>query len=269
MESFRPRDCKNALQLLDDFIADELSVESNRALLMHFEACESCRREKEARELLRGEVQRRWQEQPVPRGMEDRLRQSLESRQSPRWHFAAGLAAAVILGAVALFLALPFGSNSSVAVDHYFHAIEDHLRCDKADESHALQTPISEEHRQQMELVLRDLPGDFHLHAAHLCKFEEVRFVHYRFKGSHGQSLSLILEARGQDERLAELAKSVRSNVEGVPVKVITREETSLLAFESDQHFVYLVLGDTDRERTLNIARNLLPSIKDSLFRNL
>ncbi|MBL8113176.1 MAG: zf-HC2 domain-containing protein, partial [Acidobacteria bacterium] len=70
------------LRVLDSYLSNELTVESNHEILEHLERCSACREELAARERLRRSVRRLAALEPGPaEGLEERLRRRL--RETP------------------------------------------------------------------------------------------------------------------------------------------------------------------------------------------
>lgn len=82
VSNLRDYGCGRVLRVLDSYLANELTVESNHEILEHLERCSACREELAAREHLRRTVRRVAREEPGPAdGLEERLRRRL--RETP------------------------------------------------------------------------------------------------------------------------------------------------------------------------------------------
>jgi len=57
---FESGECRRIRGLLDDFLADELSIETNREILSHLEGCTLCGQEQQRRERLKRILKTSW-----------------------------------------------------------------------------------------------------------------------------------------------------------------------------------------------------------------
>lgn len=72
-------DCRNLKELLDSYLCDELSVETNHAVLRHVEQCAACRAEMAARRNLRETMQRAGTQLRLSDESRMRLREALRA----------------------------------------------------------------------------------------------------------------------------------------------------------------------------------------------
>ena len=63
---FEPKDCRRTQELLDHFLAGELTVESNQEILHHLGHCSACQAEENSRLEARRLLVEGWNSQPVP-----------------------------------------------------------------------------------------------------------------------------------------------------------------------------------------------------------
>lgn len=103
-------ECGKVMEYLDSYLAGELTVETNHAILGHLQRCLGCKSEVEAREALYEAVRRIAARVPEPSpGLEERLRSLLAATPAPvgrgPFAFVAGILAAgflVVAGIVVL-----------------------------------------------------------------------------------------------------------------------------------------------------------------------
>lgn len=262
MTRHQPKDCSKTLQLLDDFIAGELSVESNRDLLGHLESCSACAAEQQSREETRKALRQAWESQPVPEGLQERILDGLDNPPGLTRYLSR--AAAILVGTLALFLLWQFYPLSVAAVDHYYEALRDHFKCSLDPGEHG-ELPVPPSDAAWGE-ALAELPGHFSLGMAHFCRAEGVSFVHYPFLTPSGEHrFSIVLEARQAGERLAPRQDLVRQVIASLDVNVFTHPEATVVATEDENYFIYLVSESSDQEVITAWAEALLPRLKGSL----
>jgi anti-sigma factor RsiW len=186
--------CRDARELLDSFIGEELLVETNHELLGHLAACPDCSAELDVRRRIRSGLKQAFRSsphlQPRPRFTEEvtaRLRASIQParrRWRSRWlPIAASLL--VLAGASNYFLR---GRPSEVAR----LAAGDHQNC--AVKFALPETPISlkeaaerfDPSYTQLETtppdLVRTVAGTLHVADRHSCVFGGRRFGHVVFR---------------------------------------------------------------------------------------
>lgn len=264
----KPKDCNSVVKLLDDFLSEELSVETNQQILQHLEVCPACRQEKGQREEARSLLKASWNAQPVPEHLESQIRSRLGGPPSrPQlWALAAGLAL-FLLGLAVLFPSyVSFDSSPAperLVVDHYRHMVADHLNC-RGVPARNLQLPL-DSYEGRVEAAVQTFDPSFRLLEVQHCNQEEVQFVHYIFQGNRGR-LSLILEPRQPNQFLPLRPGELQRVVAGVQVHALARQPVSVASLQSDRYFVYLVLDHSQPADSLNLAEKVLPSLKSVLF---
>ena len=117
-------DCERARLLLDAYIDGELSEEEMRSLRDHAMACEDCKRELEAAEMLRDVLADMNDEVAVPlqaqAAWRNAVRTEAKKKNMRRWMRAAYAAAAalvLVVGAAVAFNGVPVENNAVVTLD--------------------------------------------------------------------------------------------------------------------------------------------------------
>ena len=187
--------CRDARELLDSFIAEELLVETNHELLRHLATCPDCAAELEGRRQIRGGLKQAFaraadlQMRPEFAGeVAARLRVSVQSSPRRPWQarwFAFAASLLVVVGVSAYFLRERISEVTRLAAgDHQNCAVKFALQ----------EKPISlEEAAQRYDAAYRQLettPPDMVRTAAgmlrvadrHSCVFGGRRFGHVVFK---------------------------------------------------------------------------------------
>lgn len=284
--------CREFRELIDSYLAEELLVETNHAMIRHLEGCALCRADVEERRQLRAGLQSAFATSDDLRvrpefvaalTSELRARAETSSRRwthvSGRWALAAGLVlAAAAIGGGSLWrvasersaLSRPEGLDEAVlkvardaAGDHrdcalHFRLAERPISLDEAarryDAAYAALRAAVRPTSANAGNVPVDIVED------HSCVFEGRRFAHIVLR-YRGQLVSVLVAARengwprtspGHGEA-ARLVASVHE-VEGF-------HEAS---FEAPRHVVFVVSA-LDEADTLAVAR----TIADSMYQHL
>jgi anti-sigma factor RsiW len=187
--------CREARELLDSFIGEELLVETNHELLQHLETCPECRAELDGRRRIRSGLQRAFAGsvdlQPRPQFATEltaRLRASAEpvARRSwsRRW-FAIAASLIAVFGVSAYFLRAGLSEKARLAAgDHQNCAVRFAL----AEKPITLEEAAQRYDRAFAQLettppdVLRTAAGTLRIADRHSCVFGGQRFGHVVFR---------------------------------------------------------------------------------------
>ena len=263
IKTFESTDCRRTRPLLDDFLADELSVETNRLILAHLDICASCRDDRDRRLELRNELRTAWAAQPAPESLEAAVRRATDRNWLPV-RIAAGLMVPLI--AVLLYSQF-FTGPAATVVDHLLQIAQDHIDCrgvPRLDET----TPL-DVRAAGIEAVLSSR-GDFKLVAVQDCENDGAHFTHYVFEGQEGR-ISLALEgAQRSRTSCREVQQQLRRMRAGLEVRALELPDVhsrsvSIAALELDNHFVYLIGDNFDRAETLSLTEDLVPALQGAL----
>ena len=265
---FEPKDCRRTQELLDHFLAGELTVESNQEILQHLDHCSACQAEEKSRLEARRLLVEGWNSQPVPPALEDQVVAGLEARTRvlpPALRRVAGLVLmAMSIGAFALFF--PWMSENTgllMAVDHYEEVAADHVNCSGHPVPPSLVLPLDSV-QARVEQAFRQVGGGYHLIERRICRIGGSPVFHYFFQGEN-TGVSVVLEERSEQEHLALEGNETQRVLHGVTVSLIRSNSLTLASFETPRYFVYLVVGQADPEEVLQLADRVLPSIQAAL----
>jgi anti-sigma factor RsiW len=219
-------DCRNLRELLDSYLSDELSVETNHAVLRHLEHCPTCRAELAARRNLREALRRAGTKLRMSEEGKARLREMLRQHGAlpepeplvaesffsrlrnflPRQIFSAPLLAAmmllVTLGLGGLLLFRPsVTSAAELSAALWQEAIGDHSYC-AAQFAHEA-GPVSMIERAQeydpayaaLDRIAEVGAAGLKLRAAHICGFAGRNFAHLVYTRD-GELISLLVTER-------------------------------------------------------------------------
>lgn len=234
-------DCQNVRELLDSYLSDELSVETNHHVLRHLGTCEACSSELKRRQKLRSLLA---QSLDVPMDV-DRARQrvvdAVEREQRswvprPRWLGAAAALLAAV--AVATWVARPVDTAA------FDDSAGDHVACalaypedwsyDPARAARSLAPPF-----ERMADAIGLTHGGYHVIDAHMCPYNGRTYAHVVIRGE-GQTLSIFAEPalRGS---LPSPSPPTALGPETLDVHSTTRMGYQISAVATPQHQVFLV----------------------------
>lgn len=238
------RDCQQIRELLDSFLSDELSVETNHAVLRHLESCDACRvevdRRRETRRLL--SVALKSDEGDDVSELRARIATAIDADRTVNWRRVARYwpIAAVIV----LTVSATFWWTRSVDAAAYVDSADNHVYCtgtlppdvqyDAARIKEILPGPFA-----GLVDAIGHKYGDVELVDAHLCPYNGRDYVHAVYR-DRGKLVSLFAEpsVHGGLPRSAHVAP--------LPQSDLTLHWTTLKGFEVDsvatpKHHLFVV----------------------------
>jgi predicted anti-sigma-YlaC factor YlaD len=250
--------CRDARELLDSFLAQELLVETNHELLRHLSGCPDCKADLDTRARLRSGLKQAFARaaelQVRPEFVDEvatRLRSSaLKGRGAwQAWPLLAAAASLVLVVAAGAYLlrgrvsedaALAAGDHQNCAVK--FALTERPISLEEAaaryDAAYArLRTVPPDE--------IRTAAGTLHVAERHSCVFQNRRFGHVVLRLD--QHLVSLLMTRDESASAAGLQQL--SPVNGL----------SIASFHSPDHVIYIV-SDLQEPAFRDVAQSLLES---------
>jgi hypothetical protein len=288
-------DCRSFKDLLDSYLSQELTIETNHAILRHAEQCRGCRIELAARRRVRETLRRACLQEQLSNEERARLRASLraalESETSQktttggwnevlsrffRFHPALPIAATVLLllsaGAVILYLSdrsehSPQIAELSVAL--FDESAGDHQKCatNFIHASGATSMPESVKKTDPAYVALERFaePGaqGLQLRAAHVCGFEGRRFAHLVYK-RESQLLSLLVTERNGPA--LKIGKVPVDDGSRHGLQRATRNGHALGAYQTARHIVLVVSDLPERENDI-LAKRLAGPVIEHLRR--
>lgn len=261
--------CHRIRRLLDEFLSQELSVESSQEILNHLESCAACRKEKRERLRLRAQLKAEWNALAAPAELKPRIVRGIESplrRFSSASLLKVAAAALIPLLAFLVYATLLHDPNDSPlragrAVNHFHLAASDHEDCRgiPIEGKGVLEAALPE-----LERLLNGTRGQFRFMMAGECHIEDARFVHYVFAGPSGRRFSLFLEQRGPDEHLPP--ELLLRNVSGVPLYGTPGERHTVVCLQGTEYYVYLVGDDFGEAEMRELAGKLAPPLQATVL---
>jgi anti-sigma factor RsiW len=237
-------DCRHVAERADDFVAGEVTPETDHDIRHHLESCQRCREDVAARRALRERIRTAMERaaglDPRPEfadALRARLQRAAETTpvragiRGGRW-WALAAAVLIAVGAGTLY------HNRSAAIELARIAVGDHKNC-------ALQFRLTERPISLQEAarrygatyrVVEQLPPDdivtpagvAHVLERHACVYEGRRFAHVVLE-FRGERVSLLVTAGGG----SAIGGRVPGSIDGMNV----------VSFEAGQQVVFIV-GD-------------------------
>ena len=189
-------DCKDVRELMDSFLSEELSVESNHQVLRHLGTCQACSSEMTRRKRVRSLLAQSLDVPLDVEGAQQRILNRVEREQrswgrTVRW---LGSAAAILVAAIAV--ATWVGRPIDAAA--YDDSAGDHVVCalaypedttyDAARAARNLAPPF-----ERIAEAIGLSHGAYHVIDAHMCPYKGRNYAHVVFRGN-GQTLSIFAE---------------------------------------------------------------------------
>jgi anti-sigma factor RsiW len=189
-------DCQHVLEMMDSYLSEELSVETNHGVLRHLGECRDCAAELKRRQRLRAMLSQTLDVAVDADRVSARIRQAVD-REQRSWGRVARLAgiAATLVAAVAL----AYWAGRPVDAAAYDDSAEDHIACALAypegatyDRERAAQSLASPFERIADAIGLSH--GAYAVIDAHMCPYKGRNYAHVVIRGNQGQTLSLFAE---------------------------------------------------------------------------
>jgi len=195
-------DCRQVRELMDSYLSEELSVETNHRVLRHMAECRDCAAELKRRQRLRALLSETLG-LAVNDVDADRVRMRIAQavdRERRSWRRVArlGAVAATLVAAVAVW----YWAGRRVDAAAYNDSAEDHVACALAyypsgtvyDPDRAARN-LAPPFEHIVDVVGRS-HGVYQVIDAHMCPFKGRNYAHVVIRGD-GQTLSLFAERAG------------------------------------------------------------------------
>jgi len=236
-------DCQQVRELMDSYLSEELSVETNHGFLRHVAECRDCAAELKRRQRLRALLSETL-DLAISDGDADRVRMRITQavdRERRSWQLVArlGAVAATLVAAVAVW----YSAGGRVDAAAYSDSAEDHVSCaltypsgTEYDPNRAAQN-LAPPFEHIVDAVGR-LHGHYHVIDAHMCPYKGRNYAHVVIRGD-GQTLSLFAE-RAERGALPDTPTTVLAG-EAFDVHATTRLGYRVSAVATRDHRLFLV----------------------------
>jgi Putative zinc-finger len=276
----QPRICEKIRGYLDSYLRNELLVETNHEVLKHLEACRECSAELENRARLKNALHLAVERQPVPAGLEERIRSHIRARsfgfRSLHTQWALAIAAALLLavGSWEIFRVFTHEAGSALggraaavlkigASDHIQCAIN-HQMSSRRFTFEQMSRSMGPEYIGLVSIVKERMPIGYEIVVAHKCHVNQREFVHLIIRNRE-KILSLVVTLKGADSFEGKnLVAALKSS--GIPLYKGLVERYQVAGFESRDHLVFLV-SDLSEGENLQLASSLAAPVGEFLTR--
>jgi len=299
-------DCRNFKDLLDSYLCEELTVETNHAVLRHAEHCGGCRSEMAARRQLREALRRACSKEAMSVEACERLRSRLRAEArfgnlasgpatsvaslcrrfvgrflSPRYAVSATAFAALLIlagGSLSLYLMGRGGDSgrspielSAALMDE---AAEDHRKCAAKFANAAVLATLPDSIKTldpdyvDLDKALAEGAKGLSLHSAHVCGPGARRFAHLVYtRDSHLISL-LVTERDARAMKPGDLPPDVAPADDGSTsgLQQESRDNFELGAYQTTKRVVLVVSGLPEAENK-GLAERLAAPVAEHLRR--
>ena len=192
-------DCQHVREVMDSYLSEELSVESNHGVLRHVAECRDCAAELKRRQRLRALLSETL-DIAVNDVDADRVRMRIThavERERRSWQRVArlGAVAATLVAAVAVW----YWAGRRVDAAAYNDSAEDHVACALAYyPSGTVYDPVRAAHNlappfEHIVDAVGQSHGPYQVIDAHMCPYKGRNYAHVVIRGD-GQTLSLFAE---------------------------------------------------------------------------
>jgi anti-sigma factor RsiW len=233
-------DCQQVREVMDSYLSEELSVETNHGVLRHLAQCRDCAQELRRRRRLRGMLSETLHVAVDADRARARITHALD-RELRSWARVArlGAVAATLVAAVAV----AYWAGRSVDAAAYDHSAEDHIACaltypadavyDKVHSDQNLASPF-----EHIVDAVGLSHGPYHVIDAHMCPYKGRNYAHVVIRGD-GQTLSLFAE-RAERGALPDTPTTVLAG-DTLDVHATTRLGYRIAAVATRDHQLFLV----------------------------
>jgi anti-sigma factor RsiW len=234
-------DCQDVRELMDSYLSEELSVETNHHVLRHLGACQACSTELQRRQRVRSLLAQSLADPVDVDGARQRILAAVEREQrswgrTVRWLAAAAAVFAAV--AVATWVARPVDAAA------YEDSAGDHVACALAYPEDATWDPA----RAARNLAppferIADAVGLWHgayrVIDAHMCPYNGRNYAHVVIRGQ-GQTLSIFAEPARRGSLPSSSSRTTWGG-DTLDVHSVTSLGYRISAVTTPQHQVFVV----------------------------
>jgi len=280
---FQPRMCERIRSYLDSYLSNELLIETNHEVLKHLEACRECSAELENRARVKNALHQAVRRQPVPAGLEQRIRNNIRARSSGtgfrsqhvQWALAAAAAAVLLAvgswGVFRVFRHEPGSALAERAAAVLRIGANDHIECAVNHQMSSRRFTFEDmsgnmgpEYIGLVSVVKERMPSGYEIVVGHKCHVNQREFVHLILK-NQAKILSLAVTRKGADSFAGKnLVAAGKSS--GIPLYNGLVESYQVAGFESRDYLAFLV-SSLDEDENLQLASRLAAPVREFLAR--
>jgi hypothetical protein len=233
-------DCQHVREVMDSYLTEELSVETNHAFLHHVTECRDCSAELKRRQRVRALLAATLGVTVDAERAKARIMRAVD-REQRSWKRPArlGAVAATLIAAVAV----AYWAGRRVDAAAYDDSAEDHVACaltypnDTVYDANRAAKNLVPPFERIVDAVGRS-HGAYHVIDAHMCPYKGRNYAHVVIRGD-GQTLSLFAERAGRGALPATPTTVLRGDT--VDIHATTRLGYRISAVATRDHRLFLV----------------------------
>jgi anti-sigma factor RsiW len=233
-------DCQHVREVMDSYLSEELSVETNHVVLRHVAECRACAAELKGRRRLRALLSEGLDVAVDADRVRARITRAVD-REQRSWQRVARLGAVAAMLVAAIVVSFWVGRPVDAAA--YDDSAEDHIACALTypegtayDPDRAAQNLVPPFEHIVDSVGLSH--GIYHVIDAHMCPYKGRNYTHVVIRGD-GQTLSLFAE-RAERGALPSTPTTVLAG-DTLDVHATTRLGYRISAVATPGHRVFLV----------------------------
>lgn len=257
--------CEQARPWLER-VADGQMTGPPEGLMEHCRECPDCAAAVERIQVLKRRVREAVVRQPVPVGLETRMRANLRSGHSPNWWMrpvwqaAAACCALVALTAGAWMTAYrPMRMQLASLLQM---GESDHVHCTlerKKPPFGELQRPLPGHHDEIVPVAQKAMPAGFTMAESHTCRVQGRAFTHLVFSNGR-QRISVIVTGKKEGEALPAARLFSKMKADGIAVYQDRIGGLQTAAMET-AHSLGFVVSDLPEQENLRIMAAIAATV--------
>ncbi|MFN7935282.1 MAG: hypothetical protein U0R19_18270 [Bryobacteraceae bacterium] len=228
-------------------------------LAAHFNTCPHCTAELARIQSLKQSLRRAVDAQPVPIGLDTRIRARIQHPAPQWWSQPAWQAVAASLTLVALTATTWFAAYRPMRAQ--LAALlgtgqNDHVHCTlerKKPPFGELQRPLPAAHIEIVPAAQKAIPAGFTMAESHICRVNGRAFTHIVFSNGT-QRLSVIVTAKRDGEALPAQFLFAKMKADGIPVYQSSIGGLQTAAIETPTSLGFVVSDLTEQQNTQLMA---------------